>query len=152
MYTFSLAWIPIPFLTEFTAQNNLLTPRSFFTFPTPFLFCSSSTHPTQITLEVDTATAHKEILQMTEKIKAERSKENERKEEMIRIHQQMKAREQKANELRRKHQVRQNFRAAVKRAIIQYVPIRFTVLFSDTFFFFSFFFALCVFSPLQHNP
>jgi hypothetical protein len=46
--------------------------------------------------------------------------EEERKAELVRVHQAMKQREQKVNELRRKHQVRQNFRAAVKRAIIQH--------------------------------
>ena len=52
---------------------------------------------------------------------SKREKEaTQKKVELERIHKQMKEREMKANELRRKHQVRQNFRAAVKRAIIQH--------------------------------
>ncbi|GMI18928.1 hypothetical protein TeGR_g11989 [Tetraparma gracilis] len=75
---------------------------------------------TTVTMEVDTSAAHMEIMDMTAKIKTKVGEEEERKAELVRVHQAMKQREQKVNELRRKHQVRQNFRAAVKRAIIQH--------------------------------
>eukprot|EP00520_Triparma_pacifica_P003791 CAMPEP_0118658652 /NCGR_PEP_ID=MMETSP0785-20121206/14686_1 /TAXON_ID=91992 /ORGANISM="Bolidomonas pacifica, Strain CCMP 1866" /LENGTH=479 /DNA_ID=CAMNT_0006551691 /DNA_START=126 /DNA_END=1562 /DNA_ORIENTATION=+ len=71
-------------------------------------------------LEVDISGVHNDV----SKKQADQLKQNEAAErkraEMIRIHQQMKDREKKANELRRRHQVRQNFKSAVRRAVIQH--------------------------------
>jgi len=71
-------------------------------------------------LKVDVSGVHDEVFkrqqEQAEKLQIAACK----KAEMFRIHQQMKERELKANELRRKHQVRQNFKAAVRRAVIQY--------------------------------
>jgi hypothetical protein len=75
---------------------------------------------TVTTMEVDTTAAHAEIMAMTAKIKDVQQQEIERKEELIKVQREMKEREQKINELRRKHQVKQNFRAAVRRAIMQH--------------------------------
>ncbi|GMI17878.1 hypothetical protein TrLO_g1373 [Triparma laevis f. longispina] len=80
-----------------------------------------STNPnTTVTLSVDLDKMQEEVMkQQMEQSKREKEA-TQKKVELERIHKQMKEREMKANELRRKHQVRQNFRAAVKRAIIQH--------------------------------
>mmetsp|Transcript_25401 Transcript_25401/g.47737 ORF Transcript_25401/g.47737 Transcript_25401/m.47737 type:complete len:491 (-) Transcript_25401:780-2252(-) len=75
---------------------------------------------TTVMLSVDLDKMQEEVTKQ-QLAQSKREKESTQKKiELERIHKQMKEREMKANELRRKHQVRQNFRAAVKRAIIQH--------------------------------
>eukprot|EP00518_Triparma_eleuthera_P020287 CAMPEP_0197552450 /NCGR_PEP_ID=MMETSP1320-20131121/5926_1 /TAXON_ID=91990 /ORGANISM="Bolidomonas sp., Strain RCC2347" /LENGTH=468 /DNA_ID=CAMNT_0043113029 /DNA_START=244 /DNA_END=1646 /DNA_ORIENTATION=+ len=75
---------------------------------------------TTVILSVDLDKMQEEVTAQ-QLAQSKREGEQARKQaELNRIHAQMKDRQMKANELRRKHQVRQNFRAAVKRAIIQH--------------------------------
>ena len=71
-------------------------------------------------LEVDVSGVHEDVLKKQAEGEKQREEAERKRMEMARVYEQMEERKKKANELRRKHQVRQNFKSAVRRAVIQH--------------------------------
>ncbi|GMI35955.1 hypothetical protein TrRE_jg2322 [Triparma retinervis] len=71
-------------------------------------------------VEVDVSGVHDDVLRKQAEGERQRKEAERKRTEMVRIYEQMEERKKKANELRRKHQVRQNFKSAVRRAVIQH--------------------------------
>ena len=86
----------------------------------PMQVTSPGTNVGGVMVSADLSSIHEHVLQEANKTKEKFEEERRLALQVVQMNKEMRDRDIKANELRRRHQVRQNFRAAVKRAIIRH--------------------------------